>query len=64
MIVDTGCGISPQDLEHIFERHYKGANSQGHGLGLYIAKNICDCYGWRLEINSSPNEGTTAVLEF
>lgn len=64
MIVDTGCGIPARDLAHIFERHYKGANSQGHGLGLYIAKNICDRYGWRLEITSLPNEGTTALVEF
>jgi len=63
-IVDTGRGIRPQDLDHIFERHYRGANSRGNGLGLYTAKNICDRYGWRLEINSLPDQGTGATLEF
>lgn len=63
-IADTGRGIAAQDLEHIFERHYRGAGSQGHGLGLYIAKRISDRYGWRLAIVSRPGEGATATLEF
>lgn len=63
-IVDTGHGIRPQDLDHVFERHYRGADSRGNGLGLYTAKNICDRYGWRLKIDSLPDRGTSATLEF
>ncbi|MBA2410009.1 MAG: HAMP domain-containing histidine kinase [Gammaproteobacteria bacterium] len=63
-IVDTGCGIPPEELTHIFERYYRGPNSQGCGLGLYTAKNICDRYGWRLHITSRPDAGTTAAVQF
>jgi signal transduction histidine kinase len=63
-IVDTGCGIPPEELTHIFKYHYRGANSQGYGLGLHTAKNLCDRHGWRLKITSVPDEGTVAVIEF
>jgi signal transduction histidine kinase len=44
VIADTGPGIPPQDLEHLFERHYRGVQSQtdipGTGLGLAIAREL------------------------
>ncbi|OCR01614.1 histidine kinase [Oscillatoriales cyanobacterium USR001] len=43
-ISDTGSGITPQDLEHLFERHYRGEKAQteipGTGLGLAIAQDL------------------------
>ncbi|HEY9605284.1 MAG TPA: sensor histidine kinase, partial [Allocoleopsis sp.] len=43
-ISDTGPGIPPQDLEHLFERHYRGVQAStaipGTGLGLAIAKEL------------------------
>jgi len=45
-ISDTGPGIPPEDLEHIFERHYRGVQSSseipGTGLGLAIAKDLIE----------------------
>ncbi len=64
IVSDSGSGIAPEDLGNIFNRDYKGKNSKGYGLGLYIAKNICDRYGWSLTITSRYNCGTTAVLDF
>ncbi len=63
-IADTGRGISARDLQYIFARHYRGAGSRGHGLGLYIAKRIGDRHSWRLTIVSQPGGGATAVLKF
>lgn len=63
-IADTGRGIAARDLQRIFERHYSGADSQGHGLGLYIAKRVSDRHGWRLTIVSRPGKGALAALEF
>lgn len=44
VIADTGPGIPPQDLEHLFEPHYRGVQAQtdipGTGLGLAIARNL------------------------
>lgn len=61
---DTGPGIAPEDMENIFSRSYRGQHSQGHGLGLYIAKSICDRYGWELRLESVSGQGTTAYLSF
>ena len=45
-ISDTGYGIPKEDLEHIFERHYRGVQANGDisgtGLGLAIVKDLCD----------------------
>jgi signal transduction histidine kinase len=45
-ISDTGPGIPPQDLEHLFERHYRGVQAStaipGSGLGLAIAKELIE----------------------
>lgn len=49
-IVDTGPGIEPEELPHIFDRHFRGRGSggKGSGLGLSIVKRLCDLYGWRI----------------
>ena len=62
-IEDTGRGISEEDLERVFERHYS-TNSEGSGMGLYIVKSICDRYGWKIDLRSRLGKGTTAALTF
>jgi signal transduction histidine kinase len=61
-VSDSGDGIAPRDLENIFNRAYRGKSSKGSGLGLYIAKSICDRYGWSLTLSSETGHGTIAVL--
>jgi signal transduction histidine kinase len=55
-ISDTGPGIPPQDLEHIFERHYRGVQLNsgiaGTGLGLAIAKDLIEQMHGRIEVLS------------
>jgi signal transduction histidine kinase len=58
-VCDTGVGISPQDLTRIFERRYRGEQSRGLGLGLYLVSRICERLGWRIEADSAPGRGTT-----
>lgn len=43
-IEDHGKGIDEKDLPHLFERFYRGKNSQGTGIGLYIAKEIIEAH--------------------
>lgn len=56
---DQGPGIAPEDLPHVFDRYYKGADSRGMGLGLAIAKHIVDAHGGEISVSSSPSGGTT-----
>ncbi len=56
---DTGVGIPPQDLSRIFERRYRGSQSRGLGLGLYLVSRICDRLGWVIETESAEGQGTT-----
>lgn len=61
-IDDTGEGIAVDDQARIFTRGY--TTKAGGGMGLHIAKRICDRFGWHLGISSTPGVGTTASVEF
>jgi len=67
-VSDTGCGIAPESLPHIFERFRQGDGSTrrrypGTGLGLAIVKKILDSYGCAIEVESSPGEGTSFCFD-
>lgn len=56
---DTGRGIAPQDLPHIFDRFYKARDSGGSGLGLAIAKQLVQLHDGEIFAESELNRGTT-----
>jgi heavy metal sensor kinase len=61
-IKDTGIGISPKDLPHIFERFYRCDQSRsqtGIGLGLSLARAIARAHGGDITATSTPNQGST-----
>jgi signal transduction histidine kinase len=63
VIADTGEGIRPEDLPHVFERFYRGEKSRsratgGAGLGLAIAQGIVRAHGGEIRLESSPSAGT------
>lgn len=58
-IADTGPGIEPEHLEHIFEPFFSTRpDAGGSGLGLYICKGIIEEMGGRISVSSRPGEGT------
>ncbi len=58
-VKDTGSGISPEDLPHIWERYYKGKHSEtGTGLGLFICKFIVESHGGTIGVESEAGRGT------
>jgi signal transduction histidine kinase len=61
-VVDTGCGIADADRERVFERGYRGASSEGAGIGLSLVKRICDRQGWNVALQNATSGGTQATL--
>ncbi len=65
-IADNGRGISAEDLAHIFERYYRGTNTeqiQGTGLGTAIARDIIEAHGGTVTILSEEQKGTTVTIQ-
>ncbi len=68
-VSNTGPGIAPEDLPHIFERFYRTDTSRsrktgGAGLGLAISKAIADAHGASLSVESTPGVMTTVRCTF
>src|SRR5215475_573689 len=67
-VSDTGRGIPPEDLPHIFERFFRRSaktadrTAAGFGLGLSIVKWIVDSHGGRIEAKSELGKGTTFIV--
>ena len=64
-VADTGTGIAPEHVPHIFERHYRGSERPDSlGLGLAIVRRICDQFHWKIDIVSAPAAGSAFSITF
>lgn len=61
-VQDTGLGMAPEDLQHLFERFFRvhaESAAPGSGLGLSICKRIVEGHAGEIRVESEPNMGTT-----
>ena len=68
-IADTGIGIPPEAMPHLFEEFYRAPNARainavGTGLGLTIVKELVERYRGRIEVESEVGKGTTFTVTF
>jgi len=64
-VADTGIGVAPEHLQHIWDRLYRadGAGPErGLGLGLSLVKAVVEAHGGRADVSSAPGKGTTLTL--
>jgi len=64
-VQDTGSGIPPAELPHVFDRYWQGGQETsrgGSGLGLAIARQLVELHGGRISVESEPGQGTTFVV--
>jgi two-component system sensor histidine kinase BaeS len=66
-VEDTGAGIAPEDLPHVFDRFYRGNEAREgeggeSGLGLAIARSIVELHGGTIAARSTPGQGTTFTI--
>ena len=61
-VADSGEGIAPELLPHVFERFAKGAGSSGSGLGLAIVHDVVSAHGGKVEVESKAGSGTKVRL--
>lgn len=62
-VEDTGVGIRPEELPHIFNQYYRAAsnqdrNSHGSGIGLYLVKSIVEMHKGTVSVESTPGKGS------
>ncbi len=67
IVSDNGVGIDADELEHVFDRFYRGTRRReeragGSGLGLAIARSIVDMHHGRISISSTPDVGTEVLV--
>lgn len=67
-VTDNGNGISEEDQKNLFERYYRGTNTEastsGSGLGLAIAKQVIEAHGGKIELESEIGKGTVIKIQF
>jgi signal transduction histidine kinase len=61
-VTDSGAGIAAADLDRLYDRGY--STKSGGGMGLHLAKRICERLGWTLSIESELGKGTRASIAF
>ncbi len=65
-IQDTGPGVAPEDLPHLFERFYKGKNASAEsvGIGLALTRSILAAQNGTVKVENAPEGGALFTIRF
>jgi len=66
-VKDTGCGIAPEDMPHVFARFHRGSttharSAEGSGIGLSLVLELVRLHGGNIEVSSEVDKGTTVTV--
>ena len=66
---DQGIGMSPEDCNKVFDKYYRSSNPlvalrSGHGLGLYVARQIVELHHGKLSVASELGKGSEFTIQF
>ena len=64
-IIDSGEGMSKEDMDHIFDLFYRGTASrreEGMGIGLSVVKSIITIFNWKIDVESELGKGSTFTI--
>ena len=61
-VIDTGSGIRPANLPHLFDRFYTEDRSMGTGIGLHLVKEYIHMHGGEIRVESEPGQRTTFTV--
>ena len=61
-VIDTGSGIQPGNLPHLFDRFYTEDRSMGTGIGLHLVKEYIHMHGGEIRVESEPGQRTTFTV--
>lgn len=61
-VIDTGSGIQPGNLPHLFDRFYTEDRSMGTGIGLHLVKEYIHMHGGEIHVESEPGQRTTFTV--
>ena len=69
VFADTGIGMSPEEIQNLFQEFYRARNARtegiaGTGLGLATVKRVLDQYNGRITVRSVPGEGSVFTVTF
>ena len=62
-VIDTGAGMSEQQIQQLTQAYEKGPDSSGEGLGLAICKQLAEQHGMTFNIQSTPDKGTRCCID-
>ncbi|HVC86541.1 MAG TPA: HAMP domain-containing sensor histidine kinase [Gaiellaceae bacterium] len=64
-VVDTGVGIVPEDVDHVFDRYWRGANGKttsGSGIGLAVVRELVRAHDGTVAVSTEPGHGSTFTV--